>query len=65
MKLGTRDFKAKSGLDSGLKVCTGDGMTKIILGVTVSVGLWVGITGTNWGPTNFAFKIIDKVIEPS
>ena len=40
-------------------------MTKIILGVTVSVGLWVGITGTNWGPTNFAFKIIDKVVEPN
>ena len=34
-------------------------MPKITLGVTVSVGLQVGITGTNWGLTNFAFKIID------
>ena len=40
-------------------------MTKIILGVTVSVGLQVGITGTNWGPTNFALKIIDNVVEPN
>ena len=39
LKLGTRDFNAKSGRDSGLKVCAGDGMPKIILGVTVSVGL--------------------------
>ena len=40
MKLGTRDFKAKSGRDSGLKVCAGDGMPKITVGITVSVGLY-------------------------
>ena len=40
-KLGIRDFKAKSGRDLGLKVCAraGDGMPKINLGITGSVGL--------------------------
>ena len=28
LKVGTRDFKAKSGRDSFLKICTGDGMPK-------------------------------------
>ena len=41
LKLGIRDFKAKSRQDSGLKVCAraGDGMAKINLGITGSVGL--------------------------
>ena len=39
LKLGTRDLKAKSGRDFGLKVCAGDKMPNITLGVTVSVGL--------------------------
>ena len=41
LKLGIRDFKAKSRRDSGLKVCAraGDGMPKINLGITGSVGL--------------------------
>ena len=34
MKLGIRDFKAKSGRDSGLKVCAGGGMPKVTLGIT-------------------------------
>ena len=34
LKLGIRDFKAKSGRDSGLKVCAGGGMPKITLGIT-------------------------------
>ena len=34
MKLGTRDFKAKSGRDSGLKVCAGGGLPKITLRIT-------------------------------
>ena len=34
LKLGTRDFKAKSGRDSGFKVCAGDGTPKITFGVT-------------------------------
>ena len=29
LKLGVRDFTAKSGRDSGLKVCTGGGMPKM------------------------------------
>ena len=39
LKVGTRDFKAKSGRDSCLKVCAGDGMPKISLGIMGSVGL--------------------------
>ena len=41
LKLGIRYFKAKSRRDSGLKVCAraGDGMPKINLGITGSVGL--------------------------
>ena len=34
LKLGIRDFKAKSGQDSGLKVCAGGGLPKITLGIT-------------------------------
>ena len=34
LKLGIRDFKAKSGRDLGLKVCAGGGMPKITLGIT-------------------------------
>ena len=34
LKLGIRNFKAKSGRDSGLKVCAGGGMPKIALGIT-------------------------------
>ena len=41
LKLGIQDFKAKSRRDSGLKVCARarDGMPKIDLGITGSVGL--------------------------
>ena len=34
LKLGIRDFKAKSERDLGLKVCAGGGMRKITLGIT-------------------------------
>ena len=34
LKLGIWGFKAKSGRDSGLKVCTGGRMPKIFLGIT-------------------------------
>ena len=34
LKIGIRDFRAKSGRDSGLKVCAGGGMPKITLGIT-------------------------------
>ena len=34
LKLGIRDFKAKSRRDSGLKVCAGGGLPKITLGIT-------------------------------
>ena len=34
LKLGIRNFKAKSGRDSGLKVCAEGGMPKIALGIT-------------------------------
>ena len=34
LRLAIRDFKAKSGRDSGLKVCEGGGVPKITLGIT-------------------------------
>ena len=37
--VGTWDFNAKSGRDSFLKVCGGDGVPKITLGIMGSVGL--------------------------
>ena len=53
LKLGIRDFQAKSGQDSGLKVCVGGGIPKTTLGIT---GLHQ-ISGRNyrieepyWGP---------------
>ena len=53
LRLGIRDFKAKSGRDSGLKVCSGGGMPKITLGVTglpeIS-GRDYGIEKSYWGP---------------
>ena len=53
LRLGIRDFKAKSGRDSGLKVCSGGGMPKITLGVTGSPeisGRDYGIEKPYWGP---------------
>ena len=37
MKLEIRDLKAKSGRDSGLKVCAGGAMQKITLRITESI----------------------------
>ena len=58
MKLGIRDFKAKSGRDSGLKVCAGGGMPKIALGITgllEILGRDYGIEEPYWGPSNHWF----------
>ena len=46
LKLGIRDFKEKSGPESGLKVCTGSGMPKITPGITGLHEIWVGISGS-------------------
>ena len=54
LKLGIRDFTAKSGRDSGLKVCAGGGMPKITLGITgllEILGRDYGIEKSYWGPT--------------
>ena len=54
LKLGIRDFKAKSGRDSGLKVCAGGGMPKIDLGITgllENLGRDYGIEEPYWGPS--------------
>ena len=40
LRLGIRDFKAKSGRDSGLKVCAGGGMPKVTLGITGLPEIW-------------------------
>ena len=53
LKLGIRDFTAKSGRDSGLKVCAGGGMPKIALGITgllEILGRDYGIEEPYWGP---------------
>ena len=53
LKLGTRDLNAKSERDSGLKVCLGDEIPKITLGITglheIS-GRDYGIEEPNRGP---------------
>jgi len=54
MKLGIRDFKAKSGQDSGLKECTEGGMPKITLvttGLPVILSRDYGIKKPFWGPS--------------
>ena len=53
LRLGIRDFKAKSGRDSGLKVCTGGGMPKVTLGITGLPEIWgrdYGIEKPCWEP---------------
>ena len=52
LKLGIRDFKAKSGRDSGLKVCAGGGSPKTtrgILGLHELLGRDYGIEEPYWG----------------
>ena len=54
LKLGIRDLKAKSGRDSGLKVCARGGMPKIALGITglhEILGRDYGIEEPYWGPS--------------
>ena len=54
---GIRDFKAKSGRDSGLKVCAGGEIPKIILGITglrELLGRDFGIKERHWGPSEHA-----------
>ena len=54
LKLGIRDFKEKSGLESGLKVCTGSGMPKTTPGITglhEILGRDYGIEEPYWGPS--------------
>ena len=54
LRLGIRDFKAKSGRDSGLKVCAGGGMPKVTLGITglpAILGRDYGIEKPHWGPS--------------
>ena len=56
LRLGIRDFKAKSGRDSGLKVCAGGGMPKVTLGITglpEILGRDYGIEKPYWGPSVF------------
>ena len=55
LRLGIRDFQAKSGRDSGLKVCAGGGMPKVTLGITglpEILGRDYGIEKPYWGPSN-------------
>ena len=58
LKLGIRDFTAKSGRDSGLKVRAGGGRPKIALGITgllEILGRDYGIEESYWGPSLKAF----------
>ena len=38
LKVGTRDFEAKRGRDSGLKICSGRGITIGITGLQENIG---------------------------
>ena len=54
LRLGIRDFKAKSGRDSGLKVCAGGGMPKLTFGITglpEIFGRDYGKEKPYWGPS--------------
>ena len=58
LRLGIRDFKAKSGRYSGLKVCAGGGVPKITLGITglpEILGRDYGIVKPYWGPAMYLF----------
>ena len=53
LRLGIRDFKAKSGRDCGLKVCAGGGVPEITHGITglpEILGRGDGIEKPYWGP---------------
>ena len=60
LKLGIRDFKAKSRRDSGLKVCARgirDAKNKPWdYGIRGFVGRDYGIEERYWGPSNFTFQ---------
>ena len=61
LKLGIRDFTAKSGRDSGLKVCAGGGMPKIALGITgllEILGRDYGIEEPYWGPSPLSLPVL-------
>ena len=45
LKNGIRNSKSKRGRELGLKVYTGCGMPKIIIGITGLLEIWFGITG--------------------
>ena len=65
LKLRTRDLKAKSGRVSGLKVCLGDGMPKIILGITglhEILGQGYGIEVPYWGPSPEKSLVVESGI---
>ena len=54
LRLGIRDFQAKSGRDSGLKVCAGGRMPKVTLGITglpETLGRNYGIENLYLGPS--------------
>ena len=60
LKLGIRDFTAKSGRDSGLKVCAGGGMPKITLrikGLLEILGQDYGIEKPYWRPSLIVSKL--------
>ena len=56
LRLGIRDLKAKSGRDSGIKVCAGGGVPKITLGITglpEILGRDYAIEKPYWGPAKY------------
>ena len=61
LKLRIRDFKAKSGRDSGLKVCAGGAMPKITLwftGLQEAFGRDYGIAEPYWGALSYVQKML-------
>ena len=59
LKLGIRDFTAKSGRDSGLKVCARGGMPKITFGITGLLESRVGITRLR-NPTGYLVETEER-----
>ena len=65
LKTGTRDFEAKRGRDSGLKMCSGRGITIGITGLRESIGRDYLIEVLYWDTSIYTNETINLQIWPS
>ena len=65
LKVGTRDFEAKRGRDSGLKICSGRGITIGITGLQENIGRDDLIEVLYWDTPIYTNETINFQIWPS